>query len=205
MKQYPTIAGDVRPDVDIYMFDKLDGSNIRAEWSPKRGFYKFGSRKQLIDENHFLGESISLIKRDHEKVLGEIFKKERFEKATCYFEFHGPKSFAGDHAKDEPHVCTLLDVEVYKKGFMAPKDFLKAFQGQVPIPAMLYHGKANQEIVAQIRNGTFPGMTFEGVVCKAAAYKQWTLPVMFKIKNIKWLDKVFEIHGHDRRLLEEKL
>lgn len=32
------------PEIYIYAFDKLDGSNIRFEWSRKRGFYKFGTR-----------------------------------------------------------------------------------------------------------------------------------------------------------------
>ena len=44
MKQYPTIPKTIQ-SIDIIAFDKLDGSNIRAEWNPKKGFYKFGSRK----------------------------------------------------------------------------------------------------------------------------------------------------------------
>lgn len=70
MKHYPTIPKTVIHDVDVHVFDKLDGSNIRAEWNPKKGFYKFGSRKQLIDEDTFLGKSIDLIKA-HEPSIHE--------------------------------------------------------------------------------------------------------------------------------------
>ena len=38
--------------IPIIAFDKMDGSNLRFEWSKKRGFYKFGSRNVMIDENH---------------------------------------------------------------------------------------------------------------------------------------------------------
>lgn len=50
MKYYPSITKEIRHDIYIYAFDKLDGSNIRAEWNSKRGFYKFGTRNQLMDE-----------------------------------------------------------------------------------------------------------------------------------------------------------
>ena len=48
MKQYETIPyyGDYLGP-DIIAFDKIDGSNLRFEWSRKRGFYKFGTRKMI--------------------------------------------------------------------------------------------------------------------------------------------------------------
>ena len=33
MKTYPSITKDIRDDIHIYAFDKLDGNNIRAEWT----------------------------------------------------------------------------------------------------------------------------------------------------------------------------
>lgn len=48
MKTYPSISTQVDFSLSYCVFDKLDGSNLRAEWSPKRGFYKFGSRTQLL-------------------------------------------------------------------------------------------------------------------------------------------------------------
>lgn len=38
MQQYPSINKEVIKDLDYYVFDKLDGSNIRVEFSLKKGF-----------------------------------------------------------------------------------------------------------------------------------------------------------------------
>jgi hypothetical protein len=40
MKEYPSIDREIRFGEPIYAFDKLDGSNIRAEWNKKRKFWK---------------------------------------------------------------------------------------------------------------------------------------------------------------------
>ena len=82
MKSYPSIDGQIRRGVPFFVFAKYDGSNMRAEWHPKKGFWKFGSRTQLIDETNPLGKSIPLIKQKYESALTDIFKKERFEEAT---------------------------------------------------------------------------------------------------------------------------
>lgn len=37
MKTYPTISRDVLNGMSVYAFAKLDGSNVRAEWSRKQG------------------------------------------------------------------------------------------------------------------------------------------------------------------------
>src|SRR5690348_2974395 len=119
MKQYPTISKQTQ-NVPIYAFDKIDGSNIRAEWDRKKGFCKFGSRHQLIDNTHlFLGEAPDLVRQKYEKQLTDVFKKERFESAVCFFEFSGPSSFAGTHNKEEKHDVVLFDIDVYKKGLQS--------------------------------------------------------------------------------------
>lgn len=127
------------------------------------------------------------------------------EKATCYFEFFGPRSFAGDHDPTDTHEIILLDIELYKCGFMPCVDYLKAFQGSVPLPDVLHHGRMTPELVEQIRNSTLPGITFEGVVCKAPAINRWLPPYMFKIKTQAWIDKVYEKHGEFAETLLEKL
>lgn len=48
MKAYPSISTQVDFSLPYWIFDKIDGSNLRAEFSSKRGFYKFGSRTQLL-------------------------------------------------------------------------------------------------------------------------------------------------------------
>lgn len=50
MKSYPSISKNPLLNKEVYLFDKLDGSNIRAEWGSKQGFHKFGSLTKLIDE-----------------------------------------------------------------------------------------------------------------------------------------------------------
>jgi hypothetical protein len=63
MKQYPSIPKEIRHDLYCYLFSKLDGSNIRAEWNSKKGFYKFGTKHQLIDEKSMpFGQAIPLLK-----------------------------------------------------------------------------------------------------------------------------------------------
>ena len=58
MKEYPSIPYRIHGDLDIIAFGKYDGSNIRAEWSQKKGFYKFGTRKRLLDESYTEGAGL---------------------------------------------------------------------------------------------------------------------------------------------------
>ena len=63
MKSYPSIPALSKSKLGFngIAFDKLDGSNIRFEWSKKRGWYKFGSRNNMIDvKNEQLGNSINI-------------------------------------------------------------------------------------------------------------------------------------------------
>ena len=183
MKSYPSITKEVRHGVYIYAFDKLDGSNIRAEWSSKKGFHKFGSRNQLIDSSHSpLGESINLIKSKYENELSEIFLKQKWQDVLCFFEFYGKNSFAGIHLPEE-HTVTLIDVNPYKQGILEPSYFVKYF-GHLDIPKVLYEGSVSSTLFDQVKQSTLPNMTLEGVVCKGSNDKKTKMPIMFKIKKI---------------------
>ena len=190
MQNYPSIErGLIVKGMPIYAFDKLDGSQIRAEWSKKKKFWKFGTRKQLISKSSKeWGESVELIRAKYEKDLHDRFVKERYLKVTCFFEFYGKNSFAGRH-QDEEHDVTLFDVRVSKKGVLLPKDFIKLTEG-LDTAKLLYHGNANKPFVEQIKEGELEGMTFEGVVCKSQQYKTPGIPLMFKLKNNAWLNKL---------------
>lgn len=198
MKSYPSIQKRFARKEVYYFFDKLDGSNIRAEWSKKQGFYKFGSRTQLIDENHpLLGESVLLIK-ELEKEFSAYAKKNKVDRFVAFFEFLGENSFAGSH-EDEEHKVILIDVSEYKKGFMSPDDFLKTFENSnIEIPKLLYKGKPTEPFFESIKNGTLEGMTFEGVIGKRKIGK--TAHDYFKIKNNAWLDKLKEKCGNNSAL-----
>lgn len=202
MKSYPTI-GTKFERTKIVTFDKLDGSNIRAEWSKKKGFYKFGSRNKLIDNKHpMLGESIDLIMEKYQKPLGTIFSDKKWERSVAFFEFYGENSFAGSH-EDEEHVVTLIDVNVYKRGMLEPLYFVELFE-EIGIPKVLYKGVLDERLVTDVKSGTLDGMTFEGVVCKYLRKKN-NVVKMFKIKNRSWINKLKEkCDGNDalfRRLI----
>lgn len=203
MKEYPSIQGEIVGQ-PIYAFDKLDGSNVRAEWSKKRGFYKFGKRHGLVDETDpLLGEAKGLILESYSESLSRIFSKNRWQTAVGFFEFSGPNSFAGNHA-DEPHEVVLFDVSAEKKGLLDPRDFLKLFQDQVKTAALLYHGNPNSILEDAVRSGQLEGMTFEGVVCKGKFVSPGR-PLMFKIKNRAWIDKVKGLYADKPDLLAQLL
>ena len=190
MKTYPTITKDIRDDIHIWAFDKYDGQQIRSQWSSKRGFYKFGSRNQLIDENTKpLGKAVNLIHQKYEEDLAMVFKEHRWREVICFFELHGPGSFAGQHPENEVQTVTLFDVNPYKEGILEPREFIRYFS-HLDTPKVLYEGKANSTFVEKVRQSLIDGMTFEGCVCKVANDKKTKMPVMFKIKSRAWLDKL---------------
>lgn len=200
MEQYPSLDKIIRHSY-IYAYDKLDGSNIRAEWTRKTGFTKFGSRRQLIDNTHaLLGESIELFIEKYSESLNSIFRKQQFQKTTVFFEYHSPNSFAGFH-EPEPHEVTLFDVHVYKQGFIAPQQFNKIFAG-VDTAKLLYQGNPTNEFINSVKDGTLVDMTFEGVICKAGYDKRNKL-VSYKIKNTAWLDKLKDRCGEDELLFNK--
>jgi hypothetical protein len=205
MKSYPSIDHKINGEVDIYAFDKLDGSNIRAEWSLKRGLYKFGTRKRIIDiTDRHLGKSVKLIK-ELEESLHKICQRNRWHREVVFFfEFWGPHSFAGQHRREDDHKVTLIDVSVHKQGFLPPRDFIKSFEGKIEIPKVFHHGKVGPEFVDIVKQSALEGMTFEGVVCKAKnpRGKKTGKRVAFKIKSQAWLDKLKEECGEDEKKFE---
>lgn len=191
MKNYPSIPKITQGD-QIIAFDKLDGSQIRAEWTRKNGFSKFGTRTRLLgDDERPLGLAIPLFKEKYGEALSAHFKKKRYNKVTVYFEFYGPNSLAGQHAEGDKFEVTLFDVYIEKKGFVPPREFVKEY-APYGIPKVLYEGKVTQDFTAQVTGGTLGEMTFEGVVCKGG-YDKYGNVKMFKIKNRAWLEKLREV------------
>lgn len=202
MKSYPSISKEIQ-HVQGYAFDKKDGSNVRCEWNKKKGFHKFGSKTQLIATDQlFLHEAPDLIKAKYEKQMHDIYVKERYEEATAFFEFHGPSSFAGVH-QIEQHDVTLFDVNVYKRGILYPAEYLKLF-GHLDICQLLYRGNPNEEFVRAVKESTLEGMTEEGVIFKAPNGKT-PMPLMFKIKSVRWIDRLRAFCAGNERLFNELL
>lgn len=190
MKSYPSITKEVTHDLNIYAFDKLDGSNIRAEWNSKRGFYKYGTKNQLIDSSSKpWSMAIDLLNDKYSNDLNKVFTDHKWKDAICFFELWGPSSFAGGHNFEEDLTVTLFDVNPYKQGILEPKEFIQFF-GHLDTPKVLYEGHVSVELFDMVKQSTLSGMTFEGVVCKGASTNNAKMPVMFKIKSKAWLNKL---------------
>lgn len=192
MKEYPSIEARVNKEAECYVFDKLDGSNIRAEWTRKtKSFVKFGSRNRLLgDDQGKIAGAAQIISDKFLKDLNEVFIDERYERAIAFFEFYGPNSFAGNHPDEVSQMtATLFDIAPYKKGIIAPNEFMKLY-GHVDVPKVLHRGRVGEELIQMVKSSKLPGMTFEGVVCKGPYDRRLGGPIMFKVKSFAWLNKL---------------
>jgi len=208
MKSYPRIQyfNQGLFGENIYAFDKLDGSNIRAEWNPKRGWYKFGTRNTMIDERDLqFGEAITLFLNKYGDSLPKVFRTnksyKRIESFVVFAEYVGEESFAGRHINSDPKDIILFDVNQYKHGFVTPKNFVEDF-GHLHIPDVIYKGPYTMDFVQTIRDNQHnlkEGVIVKGVLkTKNQKDEVW----MVKVKTKEWLQKVKELHG-ERALLEE--
>jgi hypothetical protein len=204
MKSYPSILNSSQgPHEDCHVFVKYDGSNIRAEWSKKRGWYKFGTRNELLDRtNPIFGPAVDLFLEKYGDSLPLVFKKEK-EFRNCdniivFSEWFGAKSFAGMHKPDDPKNIVLFDVNPIKKGFLCAKDFLKFF-GHLDVVELLAMRRFGNLLVKEVREGAFGCSSKyeirneipEGVVCKGGSgHKLW----MAKIKTQQYYDKLKETY-----------
>lgn len=197
MRQYPSITTHIDRTVPVVAFQKLDGSNIRAEWNAKRGFYKFGSRTRLIDKNERpLGDAISLIDASYGAGLAASFLERRIERAICFFEFLGDNSFAGQHCEEE-HRVVLIDVSVHRKGFVGPEEFIRDY-GRLGIPDVVFRGLVDETTEARMRSGLI--CQGEGVVCRSLDGR-----VSFKVKTHAWLERLQQKCGDDEALFQRLL
>lgn len=218
MRSYPKIDYYNRGLFDqyCYAFDKLDGSNCRAEWSKKRGWYKFGSRNVMIDKNTTeLGQSIDLFLNKYADGLEKVFKEKDYRNSdiyTVFFEFVGENSFAGKHDPNDIKDVVLFDVCQYKKGFVAPKPFIENF-GHLGIPNIIYRGIYNYDFINDVRNNIYN--LKEGVICKGTfKSKSGDQIWQVKVKTNEWLSKIKSIYGakylelelnNDKELIKETL
>jgi len=197
MKEYWTIPGPSKaPHKPCIAFVKYDGSNLRWEWSKKRGWYKFGCRHRLIDEkDEQFGEAVPLFLNHFAGSLEAMFKDKFFrdiQSIIAYTEFFGSHSFAGMHVKEDPKELRLFDVNLYKRGILSPREFVNIF-GSLPFAAeVVYEGVLNDSFIDGVRNGEY--CVNEGVVCKGGAgYDLW----MVKIKTNDYKRRLMEKFGNE--------
>lgn len=146
----------------------------------------------MMDRSHEqFGDSIDLfhstVEQDMIQRLSDHFKLKSIERITVFCEYFGPHSFAGNHESTDPKTLKMFDVAIYKKGFIAPKQFIDIFTGATYMPGIAYHGNLNNIFVEQVRNDT--EQFDEGVVCKAQVKDR---VLMTKIKTKHWLERLKE-------------
>lgn len=210
MKQYDTIEyyGDYW-GLPVVAFDKLDGSNLRFEYSHKRGFYKFGTRKQMIDESSDFGFAINLFLEKYNESLSKIFKSREYrniQSFVCYAELVGTKSRFGLHEfGNDVFDLVLFDIDQHKHGMVTPKRFIKDF-GDTGIPRVVYEGNLNKELVAQVKKNEFN--LSEGVICKGVTVTKKGRPDLYycKIKTNDWFDKLRtkDVYQYEQELRDVK-
>ena len=194
MKHYPEINyyGGFW-GLPIIAFEKLDGSNIRAEYSQKRGFYKFGTRNWMIDRNSTpFGFAIDLFLNKYEKPLTEIFKSKTYRNTlsfVCFAELYGEKSEFGQHEFDNDSFdITLFDISEYKKGLIPPRQFINDFR-QIGIPKIIYDGNLNSNFVVEVKTNVYD--LKEGVVCKGQTLRKPPHNLYYcKIKTNEWFERL---------------
>lgn len=208
MKSYPSIDGASRaPREPCIAFVKYDGTNFRAEWSSKRGWYKYGLRTRLVDETDpIYGRAIPIFLEKYGDGLEKVFKRHKqlrlVKNIVVFGEFFGSKSFSGAHRPwDKSWSVVLFDVNPVKKGFMSPKEFLDEF-GHLNVAEEVYRGNLNQPLIEGVRNSTIDFESKydirtevpEGVVCKGGSgHKLW----MCKIKSNTYREALKERYEGD--------
>lgn len=207
MKEYPSIPKVLNEYLgrEIIAFKKYDGSNLRTEFSKKKGWHKFGTRTRLFGETDpTFGCAIEIFHKTLaeklEKIIVDNFPKA--DGAIVYAEFVGPHSFAGLHDPgilgvpfNDPKELVVFDVNINKRGFIDAEHFVKLFTHVVRSAEPLYTGKLTENFIKDVREGVY-GVD-EGVVCKGqineSPHSRW----MCKIKTYNYLEKIKKFFKSD--------
>lgn len=191
MKEYPSIARDFQEIPNAYIFDKLDGQNIRIAYARKKGWTKFGSRHRLFDDSDPLfGPAKTLFLKTIADPLARILHDARIQEGIVFCEYWGRKSFCGIHEEGDPMYMTLIDASLDKKGFVDPGDFLKMFgKDNLEIAHLIGRFNWTRGFIDRVWNGELEGVSFEGVVSKLGAN---TKRVMGKAKTKIWIQRIRE-------------
>jgi hypothetical protein len=182
----------------FHTFAKVDGSNLRAQWNPKRGFYKFGTRTQLLSpEDAVFGPAVPLFSATLEQELDRIARSQRWTDLVVFMEFAGTHSFAGSHLPDDPKTLYVLDAAANKQGILGPLRFLELF-GSLPHPAYLGRQAWDVAFASAVSASSLPGMSFEGVVGKSGDRHQLRF---VKAKSQAWIDAVHALYSPEQARL----
>lgn len=96
-----------------------------------------------------------------------------------------------------------MDIDVYKRGFLTPDRLMElAASASVPMPGLVHVGRVDKDFLGQVRAGTLPGVSLEGIIGKTAQDRASTPPVMFKHKAQAWYDRLLEMCAGDQALFD---
>ena len=187
MKQYPSIPSTGKDVAQMYIFDKLDGSNLRFEYDHKLGWHKFGTRQQMLLPTHqTFGSAISMFLETFSQPLENVARQQGWTNFTAFCEFWGQQSFAGFHQTGDPKFLSLIDLQVYKRGLIEPVQFLELFD-ELPAPRFLGVHQWDTAFLETVRTNQLEGISFEGVIGKVGSGHG---RLMRKAKTQNWLDAV---------------
>jgi len=204
MKTYPSIKrfrADRHLGFQGHTFAKIDGSNLRFEWEPKRGWFRFGSRRRVISEDHeTFGIAMDMFLQKFAEHFEKWAVKQKWSGITVYCEFWGTNSFAGEHDVDDDKFLTPVDIAIYKRGMMDTSGFLKKF-GDIFDLRYLGFQTWDQGFVDQVEDSSYPGMAFEGVVGKNGTGHE---RIGIKLKSKAWIARVIKNYGEEkgRKIIE---
>jgi len=182
-------------------FKKYDGSQIRSEWSRKKGWHKWATRGHLFDKTDVtFGCAIDAFSSQDLVAKAIVDNYPKVESAVAFMEFVGPHSFAGIHdpvvlkvEHNDPKKLILFDVNVHKRGLVSPEDFVNIFR-HCCSAEVLYQGKLTEEFIKDVREGKYPAD--EGLVCKGLLkpdnlHSRWQC----KIKTWDYLKRIQKFFG----------
>ena len=190
---------------EIWAFNKIDGQNFCAKFSPKRKeFTMFGSKTQNVDEtNEQFAEAVRYFKTNYAEKITEIILRNSkkncvftgIDEITVFFEWHGKNTFSGVHVPGEPLKLSIIDVFLKKKGYIEPRPYYDMFdETDIDMAELVYQGKLTKEFITKVQTNdwTKPGCLYpymkEGVVCKRSTLLKGQRMPKVKIKTNWWLE-----------------
>ncbi len=185
--KYPKILdySSAHGGLKCFAFEKHDGTNLAFRWRSVAGFIEvpsFRSGRTIMEELGTFGDATTVFDASIRERADEAMKpflEAGRDEAVLFCEFRGPRSFSGEHEKDDPKTLHPIDLWIGGLGFMPPDLFATAFRVK-PI----YEGKLTAKFVEDVRAGR-TGVN-EGVVCKGGT---WGSIWCCKIKTRAWLAK----------------
>jgi len=205
---------------EIWAFNKLDGQNFCAKFSPKqKEFTMFGSKTQNVDESSDqFGNTVRFFKENMSETLADIilFNSKKgglftgVQEITVFCEWYGENSFSGFHIPTDEMRLALIDINLYKKGYIEPKPFNKMFSGfdNIELPEVIYQGKLTQEFIKSIQENDWTQENClyqnvkEGVVCKRSTQMKGQRRPQVKVKTNWWLNKLTQSYPDRWKELE---